>query len=240
MELDKSPQKSEEVGDNAAVWEKRFAEGKRKEKIVQYIRFGIAGVLAVVLIIAFVSFYRWTGKDAFGRLESYKSVQRTMNVSIVFVCIIFGIKVLLEAFNGLILTFFCRKKLLLEKWDTKSYIKKHPNDITAATARKKSGACVTAAYWTDNPKACNLEILNSVIRAVLGIVAVICVGVFFTRFFDVALTTGLTMSKFEFSDCDWRPLIAAVVFAVLDIIALFVFYSVKNKGFDEWLESAKK
>lgn len=235
MELDKVKQNGE-----AVVWEKRLAEQKRRLKIVQYIRFGLAGVFAVVLIIALTSFYGWTGKDAFGRLESYKSVSKTMNVSIALICILFCLKMCLEAFNGLVLAFLCRKKIAGEKWNVKAYIKNHSTDMTPAAVRKKYGACVTAAYWEDSPKALRLDILNAAVRAVLGIVTAICMGVFLMRFMDVAFLKGLAGDKLSLSDCDIRPLIAAGVFTALDIIASFVFYGAINKGFGEWLENVKK
>lgn len=240
MEADINQQNGEKVGDSAEVWNKRFAEQKRNKRIVQYIRFGLAGAFAIVIVIALMSYYRWAGKSTYGRLESYKSTLKTMNISIVLIGVLFGLKWCLEAFNGVILSCLYRKKIICEKWNVKAHIKKHSANTTPAAVKKTYGACVTAAYWIDNPKACKLEIMTAVIKAILEIVAEICLVIFLLRAMDLALTRGAHGIKFKFGDCDMRPLIAAAVFIVLNIIAAFALYSVNNKGFNEWLEKVKK
>lgn len=216
-------------------WDNRFAEQKRKEKNVKLVNKALDIVGTAFIVIAFIVLFVWTKKESVERFESFKSVLRTVMLLTVFGGILWTVSTTVGLVDDVFLPYFCRKKMLNEKWDVKGFLKEHANDYTTEETAKTYGACVTAAYWQDEPKACAREFIK-LASALLNVVSAICILIFLLRVEDRFIMLWRIDQKFNWDNFSYGVLIAAGVMTAVELIIYVTLGVIGETGKEKWLE----
>lgn len=220
----------------SSEWDNRFAEQKRKEKNVKLVNKALDIVGTVFIVIAFIVLFVWADKGSFERFKSFKSVLRSVTILTVFGGLLWMISTTASLVDDAFLPYFCRKKMLNEKWDVKGFLKEHENDYVTEEAKKTFGACVTAAYWEDEPKACTLEFIKSLVTALLNIAGAICILVFILSVEERYIMLWRIDQKFTWDNLSFGAPIAAGVMIGIELIVYVTIEVINDTGKEKWLE----
>lgn len=224
----------------SSEWDNRFAEQNNKEKMFRRVGKALRIVSICIWAITLLVLYFWAGKGNLERASSAKSTVSIIKILIILDCIVTAVGAIINDFNGALLPYLFRNKILRENWDIEEYIKEHSDDTATESALKTFKASMTAAYWINNPKACRREFVKSTINAVLEITAIICAGIFLAHILDVFAVKAILGEAFKWKDLKYDALIAAGVFFGALLVNMLLFAVFGDNGMDKWLEKVKK
>lgn len=220
----------------SSEWDNRCAEQKRKGKIVKRMNKALDIVGTLFIVVASIILFNWADKESLERFEAFKSVLRAVPLLTLFGGILWTASITVDIIDGAILPYLFYKKALKEKLDIKGFLKEHENDIGTEEFVNSFNACVTAAYWGDERKACLWEFARLMIAAVLNVACGICILIFVFRIEVSYIMAWRIDQPFSWSEISFDVIIAAGVLFVLELIVLSVLYFINDGRRDRWIE----
>ncbi len=221
--------------DDTAVWNSRFEAQKKQSRTLYFVSLGVGLVFLAFIVICFVYLISWSDKNQLERMESAQTMLNLVKLAIAAVCILVLVRTFIDNFGYEFITLSISKTAAREKWNFKSYLKKHGNsNNTDRRTKAAEEACLTAGYWRQCPKAMTYTFLKSAAALVVCLVTVICGGLFASQVFERMIACNIAGIEFEFKRLNMGMLIGAVVCFVAELAILIAYWSLKKKALDNW------